>query len=133
MKTIIIQTPPRGTGYTWLSKRIKTELGFKGAIIAALEIWGGEECEIEELKCKGDKFAPNKDTLVFCMGYPNISPKELFEKDPKLGTIEEITKYCEHSKRIEKTAKKLGLKFFDVSKREEGFIDKILDYVKTKI
>ena len=131
MKNIIIWTPPRGTGYTWLSKKIKTELGFKGSIVAALEIWGGEEFEIEEQKCKGEKFAID-NTLVFCMGYPNISPEEMVKRDPKLP-IEEVRKSYELSKRMEKDAKRLGIKFFDVSERKEGFIDKILEYVKNNI
>jgi hypothetical protein len=121
IKNIVIWAPVR-TGRTWLAKRIISELNFTGSVYVVDEFF------------PADDFKPNPDTLMFCMGYSEITPAEEFKERPDYGSLKMVEDWCEQSKQIRAITEEFGLKYFDVSHaRGEQSISKILDYVKTQL
>ena len=133
MKNIIIFAPVK-TGRSWLSKRIKEELGFKGTIIVADEIYEGDT--MKQL-CK--------DFFVLGIGYANNTPEQMLqwcnESNDKLAGmgVEWFAKRIEESKTVKAFSEKYGFKYFDETDftTEEVLsgksVDIVLNYVKANI
>ena len=131
MKNILIYAPVR-TGRTWLSRRIKEELGFKGTILVVDEIF------------EGDTFKQMvKDFFVIGIGYDESSPEQEHEydkakKDPSAAMGVEWYKGLRvQSEQVKKAAEKYGFKYFDESKYSTAdrgkVVEQILEYVKKSI
>jgi len=133
MKNIIIFAPVK-TGRTWISKRIKEELGYKGTIIVADEIYEGDT--LKQI---------SKDFFMLGIGYANSTPEQELKweqerKSPRAAMgIEWFAERIKESKKVKATAEKYGFKYFDSSDftHEEILsgksIEIILAYVKKEM
>ena len=121
MKNIIIYAPVR-TGRTMLAKRLRAELGDRiGTVLVVDELFAAENFNLD------------KDFLIVCMGWTEISPEEEFKQRPNGNTLEYIKQRHEECKHVRAAAQKLNLKYFDVSHNREQGIDTVLAYIAKSI
>lgn len=121
MKDILIWAPVR-TGRSWLATRIKGELQYKGTILIVDELHPGQI------------FLLDKVFIIVCIGYADISPEEEHKIRPDGDSLERVRKYCAESAHVKAMARKMGLKYFDVSSdRGKESLDEILGYIRDRL
>ena len=94
-----------------------------------------------------EKFPVSLDNFVIiCLGYAEISPEEKVEEITRYETtkdwsyresmeskLEHFKAYCEESKFVKETAKRLELKYFDVSFNRDMVLYEVMQYIKQNI
>ena len=94
-----------------------------------------------------EKFPVSLDNfIIICLGYSEITPEEKVEEITRYETtsdwsyresmeskLEHSKAYCEESKFVKETAKRLELKYFDVSFNRDMVLDEVMQYIKQNI